>query len=267
MAAGASPADQPARDRIRCELDATLFVEAGAGTGKTRELVERILQLVLTGRAELRRIAAITFTEAAAAELRDRVRIRLEEATQDEAAYSEEELQRCRAALIEVDAAAIETLHGFAQRILASHPLEAGLPPLIQIQDEIRSSIEFEERWNAFFDELLEDPKEEEALLRAFTLRLEPKDLREVARTFHENWDRLEGAEMEAPPPSPIDATDFIAALRNACKLSGYCQDRTDALCEHLTRLEPYRDRLAAADSDAKRLRILAEPVRMHGCL
>ena len=71
------PADQPARDRIHHDLDTTLFVEAGAGTGKTRELIERIVRLVASGRAELRQIAAITFTEAAAAELRDRVRLRL----------------------------------------------------------------------------------------------------------------------------------------------------------------------------------------------
>ena len=258
------PSDQAARDRIRHELDATLFVEAGAGTGKTRELVERILQLVLTGRTELRRIAAITFTEAAAAELRDRVRIRLEEATQDEAAHSEEERERCRVALAEVDAAAIETLHGFAQRILASHPLEAGLPPLFQIEDEIRASIAFEERWNAFFDELLEDPAREEALLRAFTLRLDPKELREVARAFHRNWDRLDSARIEERPLLPVEATEFIAALSGACELSGYCQERSDALFQHLARLEVYRDRLAAADSDARRLRVLVEPTRIQ---
>ena len=61
--------------------------------------------------------------EAAAAELRDRVRRRLEEATQDETRWSSEERERCRVALTEVDAAAIETLHGFAQRLLTDHPL------------------------------------------------------------------------------------------------------------------------------------------------
>ena len=258
---GAPPVDQAARDRIQRELDATLFVEAGAGTGKTRELVERILQLVLSGRAELRRVAAITFTEAAAAELRDRVRIRLEEATQDEDAYSLEERQRCRAALAETDAAAIGTLHGFAQRILAGHPLEAGLPPLIQIEDEIRASISFDERWAAFFDELLEDPKREDALIRAFTLGLDPRQLREVAWAFHENWDRLEDVAIEEAPLSPVDVAELIKTLTGVCELSAHCQHPADALYQQLKRMEAYRDRLAAADSDAKRLRILAEPV------
>ncbi len=64
------PVDDEARERVRSDLDATLVVVAGAGTGKTTALVGRIVELVRTGRASLRDIAAITFTEAAAAELR-----------------------------------------------------------------------------------------------------------------------------------------------------------------------------------------------------
>src|SRR5699024_6736810 len=71
------PPDQADRDRITDALGETLFVEAGAGSGKTRALVERIVRLVTTGTAGLDAIAAITFTEKAAAELRDRVRRRL----------------------------------------------------------------------------------------------------------------------------------------------------------------------------------------------
>ena len=72
------PPDQADRDRILDRLGETLFVEAGAGSGKTRALVERIVRLVTSGTAGLDAIAAITFTEKAAAELRDRVRQELE---------------------------------------------------------------------------------------------------------------------------------------------------------------------------------------------
>src|ERR1700730_15546754 len=64
-------ADAEARDRIRDALDTSLFIEAGAGTGKTTALVERVVALVATGAAELRHVAAITFTEAAPAARRD----------------------------------------------------------------------------------------------------------------------------------------------------------------------------------------------------
>src|SRR5262245_37143325 len=70
--------DQPDRDRIVDALDETLFVEAGAGSGKTTALVDRVVALVVDG-VELAAIAAITFTEKTAAELRDRVRRALQE--------------------------------------------------------------------------------------------------------------------------------------------------------------------------------------------
>ena len=76
---GSSPAppDETARRRIRSDLDATLFVEAGAGAGKTSARVARSVNLVRSG-VPITSIAAITFTEKAAAELRSRTRQRLE---------------------------------------------------------------------------------------------------------------------------------------------------------------------------------------------
>ncbi|MCH8813924.1 MAG: UvrD-helicase domain-containing protein, partial [Chloroflexi bacterium] len=80
--------DDRQRAVIREALDETLFVAAGAGTGKTRALVDRFLALVLAGRP-IDRIVAITFTEKAAAELRDRVRAGLEEALVENAEQQE----------------------------------------------------------------------------------------------------------------------------------------------------------------------------------
>ncbi len=76
----AVPTDHAARQQILEDLDHTLFVEAGAGSGKTSSLVGRFVALVLAG-AEVSSIAAITFTEAAAAELRARIREALEDVT------------------------------------------------------------------------------------------------------------------------------------------------------------------------------------------
>jgi ATP-dependent helicase/nuclease subunit A len=73
------PADQHVRDRLVAELNTTFFVEAGAGAGKTTILVSRIVELVARDNLPMERLAAITFTEAAAAELRDRVRQALED--------------------------------------------------------------------------------------------------------------------------------------------------------------------------------------------
>ena len=73
-------ADQADRDQIATALDDTLIVEAAAGTGKTTELVRRIVRVIETGRAEVTGIVAVTFTEKAAGELKLRLREALEEA-------------------------------------------------------------------------------------------------------------------------------------------------------------------------------------------
>src|SRR5438034_8284144 len=72
--------DQADRDEITATLDDTLIVEAAAGTGKTTELVRRIIRIIETGRAEIGGIVAVTFTEKAAGELKLRLREALEEA-------------------------------------------------------------------------------------------------------------------------------------------------------------------------------------------
>ena len=70
--------DELARQRIRTSLDESLIVEAAAGTGKTTELVRRIVNTLKTGKARVDRIVAVTFTRKAAGELRLRLRIELD---------------------------------------------------------------------------------------------------------------------------------------------------------------------------------------------
>src|SRR5262245_41230802 len=118
------PLDADARARVRDDHDTSIFIEAGAGTGKTTALVHRVVALVAAGAVQLRELAAITFTEAAAAELRDRIRAGLEAAAAGDVDWvaGESERARCRAALDEIDDAALTTLHGFAQRLLTEYP-------------------------------------------------------------------------------------------------------------------------------------------------
>src|SRR5215210_14819 len=137
--------DSTARERLLTELDQTFFVEAGAGTGKTTVLVGRIVMLVAAGRVTMEELAAITFTEAAAAELRDRVREGLEQAAAN-AELTDDERGRCREALEAIDLAAIQTIHAFAGGLLRSYPLEAGLPPGFATLDEIEQDVRFDER-------------------------------------------------------------------------------------------------------------------------
>src|SRR5271169_4033921 len=99
-----------------------LALAAAAGSGKTSVLVERFVRAVLEDGIAPGRILAITFTERAAGELRERVRARLQE-------LGERELAR------DAEAAFVSTFHSFCLRLLQTHPLAAGVNPGFTIID------------------------------------------------------------------------------------------------------------------------------------
>ncbi len=226
-----APPDQAARERIRTDLDATLFVEAGAGSGKTTALVGRVVELVASGAVELRHLAAITFTEKAGAELRDRVRHDLQERASDSPLPAE--VERCRAALGQLDGAAIGTLHSFAQRILSEHPVEAELPPRVEVLDEVSSSVAFERRWGRILDVLLEDPALERTLLLLAAAGVDPNKLRSLALAFDASWDLVEDRvpAVAPPPPAVADSVPAVLAEIDAlAALADHCTDEDDNL-------------------------------------
>ncbi len=263
---GAHP-DPQARREIAADLHRSLFVEAGAGTGKTTALVSRIVELVRSG-VSPRNFAAITFTEKAAAELRERVRVELTK----QASSGGDAGQRFSSALQELDVAAIGTLHSFAQRILIEHAISAGLPPRVEVTDEISYDLEFSEAWDRFFEELLADPYTGKVLVNAFTLDLKEDSLRRLARDMADNWDLLgerirpdlqlvvgdppwgiDYGAVEVDPAAGLASDDpevksLLSAMRGLAPQYEYCDDLSDNLAMALLGLKPEVDFLAAAE-------------------
>jgi ATP-dependent helicase/nuclease subunit A len=152
-------ADQEARDRIRCDLETTLVVEAAAGTGKTSALVGRMVAAIRSGKAQLDRIIAVTFTDAAAGELKLRLRAAIEEGRQD-SECPDQERQRLTAALPQLEEARIGTIHSFCADLLRERPVEAGIDPLFEVAaDEIARPI-FDLAFDRWFEQQLADPGE-----------------------------------------------------------------------------------------------------------
>jgi ATP-dependent helicase/nuclease subunit A len=119
--------DARARERITRDLDLNMLVEAGAGSGKTTSLVDRMIALVARG-TPVERIAAVTFTRKAANELRERFQLELERRVRTHRNEAELSLRYDRA-LRESSRAFLGTIHSFCGRLLREQPFEAGLDP------------------------------------------------------------------------------------------------------------------------------------------
>jgi ATP-dependent exoDNAse (exonuclease V) beta subunit len=175
-----------------------LLLDAGAGSGKTSVLVERFVRAVQEDGIGVAQILTITFTEKAAAELRERIRGRLSEAGEDGAARATE-------------GAWISTIHAFCARLLRTHALDAGLDPEFTVLDERETAPLRRAAFDAALAAVAGSPEGSE-LISAFG----PATLRaNIAATYAELRAR---GELEPrlppapPPPNPLD-------LRSACLL------------------------------------------------
>lgn len=128
---------EPQRKAIET-LDADVCVTAGAGSGKTLVLALRYIEILKRGMAEVGGIVAITFTEKAAREMRERIR-----------KYCDDEIERASGDALgkwrghkqDLEGARISTIHGLCSRILRENPVEAGVDPEFAVMDENAATI------------------------------------------------------------------------------------------------------------------------------
>ncbi|WP_420450522.1 UvrD-helicase domain-containing protein [Ilumatobacter sp.] len=245
--------DRGVRRRIADDLATTLFVEAGAGAGKTTALVERVVNLVESG-IDITRIAAITFTEKAAAELRGRARTEL----------TELDTPRARRAVDDLDHAPIGTLHAFARRILDDFPIESRLPPGFSVLDELESDLRFDEDWSELLDDLLADPSPGGGITAGGTALVElcefdgfglERGLRSVADDFRDNWDLVEDlVDLSDVAALELDCTGVVELAR---ELGDTATPSDDTQGDRVAEIGELGQRLADAELLTARLRLL----------
>ena len=159
------------RTKVQTLLGVNMVVEAGAGTGKTTLLIDRLCLALVAQHIPAQRLVALTFTEKAAAEIKTRLIFKLQrlvycvQNAQEDRTLSllrehfgikdEDVLERSQQALSLLDRSAIGTIHSFCADILRAYPLEAGLSPNAQIDTGARALRVFEAAWNSFLDEQL----------------------------------------------------------------------------------------------------------------
>jgi len=235
-----APFDAAARRRAVEDFETNLVVKAGAGTGKTSLLVERALNAVGSGIAPVAGIAAITFTEKAAGELRDRLSVGLDRlralaraevdpGAEDDARRAwrhlasrriepERVAARCLAALLDLDRAAVRTIHAFAADLLREFPFEAGVDPGFTVDAGEGEASALDAAWDAFVAEELGPRGTRGELWRTLLARAPLADVEQVARGLA-GFD-VAPALLDAARPSPR-AAELLApdALRLAAEI------------------------------------------------
>ncbi len=146
--------DTEARARIRAELDRSFVVEASAGTGKTTELCLRIVAVLASG-VDVSAIAAVTFTDKAAGELKLRLRSQLEIERRSAEGARRAALE---SALARLEEARVSTIHTFAADLLRERPVDAGIDPSFVSESKATSDALLEEAFRGWFEAALEAP-------------------------------------------------------------------------------------------------------------
>jgi ATP-dependent helicase/nuclease subunit A len=145
--------DRAARERIRTSLAESLLVEASAGTGKTTELIARIVAVLATGLTTISHIVAVTFTNKAAGELKLRLRQELDRARG--VATNPKERANIEDALEHLEEASIGTIHSFCAQILRERPVEAVVDPSFEELSEQQASRIYERAFRAWMQRKL----------------------------------------------------------------------------------------------------------------
>jgi ATP-dependent helicase/nuclease subunit A len=239
------PVDEEARERARRDHATSLVIEAGAGTGKTTLLVDRIEAIVRAGRARLEQIAAVTFTENAATTMKLRLRERLENA-RALADLPQAERERVEAALEVLERASVSTIHALCAEILQERPLECGVLPGFRMADEAQADALFAEAWEEWLAERLTggDDVLLDALDRGIPLEAdgwgERTSLRGLARMLLEQRD-LEPATAASGFDPEAARTELVAKAARGRELADQAKEG-DTLAGHLRLLGEFAE-------------------------
>lgn len=254
-----SEIDHEARRRIREELDQSFIVEAAAGTGKTSELIQRVIASIAHGNARMDETVIVTFTRKASGELKLRLRQALESARRS--ALSPEAGQRIERAIARLEDARIGTIHGFAGDLLRERPVEAHLDPEFVALEEHESFELFRRVFSEWFERRLSDPTP--GLQRA--LSREPmsgaRDRSPMEQIADAAWQITSFRDFSAPWPRPpfdrdgalLELVDRARALVARFDEAGRPRDPLTRSIEPLRRCVDFAERAqreAALDHD-----------------
>ena len=193
----------PEQAKAIAAAGADVLVEAGAGTGKTGVMVDRYCRLVCDEGIAPDSVLAFTFTDKAAAELRQRIRAAIE-------LRADAGSDRARELLDGLGSAWVMTIHGFCNRLLASHPVAVGIDPRFRVLDAAEADRVADEAFEDALEEFLAagDPEREQTVAG-----YDVAGLRGIVIAVHAEL-RSRGLAKPVLPDAP--ESDVAGAIRRA---------------------------------------------------
>jgi CRISPR-associated exonuclease Cas4 len=266
------PTDSAARSRALTDFDATLLVEAAAGTGKTALIAGRLTMLLLSGHIPSS-LAAITFTEAAASELSARVHRYVEQLISGHVPIPLKavlpngltELQRTGllAASGSLEELTTSTIHGFCQTLIHSYAVEADIDPGAHVMDATHAEIAFDVVFDRWFRSRLNVDASNDPI--SVLSREDPSHVVSTVRDLA----RFRLQHRTARPRAPdlggrpdIELSEAVGEFEVWCKNAPF-ERETDKLLADLRTLAAFYHDSFAASPDFESLWRLAHPPKV----
>jgi ATP-dependent helicase/nuclease subunit A len=253
--------DQESRRIIREDLLTNILVEAGAGSGKTQMLAERMAAGVATGVYQVEHMAAVTFTRKAASELRGRFHLALE--ARLATSVQPEQQARLRSALGNLERFFAGTIHSFCARLLRERPVESGVSPGFTELDEVQDEEVRNRAWRDFIASARSagDPE----MLALLDTGVKPKDLDSAFATICLNED------VEFPPgdgvcPDPKAAWKALEVFWTKLEKLLPASINADTTCNIQDAARKFRGQMRVARRRLERPSIVASLLETWDC-
>ena len=260
-------ADRQARQRIGSSLGESLLVEAAAGTGKTTQLVARLVAVLASGDTTVDRVVAVTFTRKAAGELQLRLRQELERARGE--ATEPDRRRHLEDAIARLEEANIGTIHSFCADVLRERPVEAGIDPAFRELDDNHSAQLYDRAFRTWVEHRLNEMPEglRRALSRlagdrAFDRSTPLERLRDAGRGLVD-WRDFPAPWQRRPLDRPAAIDALLVQVHELALAARACPDPKDYLrralepAEELDAAVARAEQVAARDHDDLEARLL----------
>ena len=212
-----------------------LLVSAAAGSGKTAVLVERIVRLIVERGASIDRMLIVTFTRAAAGEMRERLEARLNEAAADDSRLARQ------ADLVSV--AQISTIHSYCQQVVRQNFQRCGVDPQFMLADE-RTRAGY---WQDAMEETLDwlyGAAHEDAELADLTHKFSEREITLMMETLYRflmsRPDPMAWLEQSAGKVWTAEAMDEEPLARTFCREAALILEGMDALWREADAMRPH---------------------------